>query len=163
MTVDPRFLPPETTDASVGELARPGRSLVLRDLTEKVVRYESTNPDPTGRTPTIDDFATVDLEIFASDGGLLGRTSGAGRMLYRQEPDGGFIAYFGERIELLDGNVVRAGGLVDDARLTEGEFATFPAAVVEGPLRGAIGYRQFRPTVQDSHTVYESSIVLYLA
>ena len=163
MTVDATFLPPETTDAKVGGLALPGRSLVLRDLTEKVVRYESTNPDPTGRTPTVDDFATVDLEIFGPGGDLLGRTSGAGRMLYRQEHDGHFIAYFGERIELLDGNVVRAGGLVDDARLTEGEFATFPAAVVAGPLAGAIGYRQFRPSAQDAHTVYESAIVLYLA
>lgn len=162
MSVDVRFLPPETTEERVGELARPGRSLVLRDLTEKVVRYESNNPDPTGRTPTVDDFATVDLEIFGPGGDLIGRTSGAGRMLYRQESDGHFVAYFGERIELLDGNVIRAGGLVDDARLTAGEYASFPAVVVEGPLAGAIGYRQFRP-LQDAHTVYESAIVLYLA
>ncbi len=161
MTVDVRFLPPETTEEIVKDLAQPGRSLVLRDLTEKVVHYESTNPDPTGRTPTLDDFANVRLEIFDADGGLLGSTSGAGRMLYQQE-DGHFVAYFGERIELLDGNVIRAGGLVDDSRLTAGEAATFPAVVIEGPLAGAIGFRQFKPAVQDSHSVYESSIVVYL-
>jgi hypothetical protein len=163
VTVDVSFLPPETLEDRVAALAGPGRSLILRDLTEKVVKYESTNPDLTGRTPTVDDVAKVELEIFDAEGGLLGRTAGAGRMLYQRPEDGHFIAYFGERIELLDGNVIRAGGLVDDARLTAGEHATFPAVVVEGPLRGAIGFRQFRPAVQDSHTVYESSIVLYLA
>jgi hypothetical protein len=160
--VDVRFLPPETTDDAVKDLALPGRSLILRDLIEKVVHYESTNPDLTGRTPTLDDFATVRLEIFDDGGALVGHASGAGRMLYRQA-DGHFVAYFGERIELLDGNVIRAGGLVDDFRLSEGEHATFPATVVEGPLAGAIGYRQFKPAVKDSHTTYESSIVLYLA
>ena len=153
--------PPRTTDAAVGRLARPGRSLILRDLREKVVEYRSNNPDPTGGTPTENDFATVRLEIFGPDGALIGRTEGAGRMLYREPADGHFVAYFGERIVLDDGNVVRAGGLVDDARLTAGEFASFPAVVVAGPLHGAVGYRQFRPLVKESHTVYESALVLY--
>ncbi|GAA2985961.1 allene oxide cyclase barrel-like domain-containing protein [Streptosporangium longisporum] len=154
--------PPETTSERVGALGRPGRSLILRDLTEKVVEYHSNNPDPTGTTPTEKDVATVRLEIFGPDGEPLGHTSGAGRMLYRQEHDGHFIAYFGEEIRLRDGNVIRSGGLVDDARLTAGEAATFPAVVVSGPLRGAIGFRQFRPLVKDAHDTYESSIVVYL-
>ncbi|MFE9427585.1 hypothetical protein ACFYNO_31965 [Kitasatospora sp. NPDC006697] len=153
--------PPVTTSDTVGRLAGPGRSLVLRDLREKVVEYRSTNPDPTGTTPTERDFATVRLEIFGPDGDRLGQTEGAGRMLYRDQADGHFIAYFGERITLDDGNVVRAGGPVDDARLTAGEFATFPAVVVAGPLRGAIGYRTFRPLVRETHSEYESAIVLY--
>ncbi|MCX4751611.1 hypothetical protein OG455_39960 [Kitasatospora sp. NBC_01287] len=157
----PLAAPPRTTAATVGRLARPGRSLVLRDLREKVVEYHSNNPDPTGTTPTENDFATVKLEIFGPDGGRLGRTEGAGRMLYRDPADGHFTAYFGETITLDDGNVIQAGGLVDDARLTAGEFASFPAVVVRGPLRGAIGYRQFRPLVKESHTTYESAIVLY--
>ncbi|MEO3814006.1 hypothetical protein ABGB17_33840 [Sphaerisporangium sp. B11E5] len=153
--------PPETTSEKVGALRRPERSLILRDLTEKVVEYSSNNPDPTGTTPTDKDFATVTLEIFGPDGEQIGRTRGAGRMLYKQEHDGHFIAYFGEEIRLHDGNVIRAGGLVDDARLTAGEAASFPAVVVAGPLRGAIGFRQFRPVVKESHDVYESAIVVY--
>ncbi|MGP4051047.1 allene oxide cyclase barrel-like domain-containing protein [Streptomyces sp. 2A115] len=153
--------PPKTVSSRVDALRDTGRSLILRDLTEKVVAYESNNPDPTGTTPTENDFATVKLEIFGPDGEPLGHTEGAGRMLYRREEDEHFIAYFGEQITLNDGNVVRAGGLVDDARLTAGEHATFPAVVVSGPLRGAVGFRQFRPLVQESHTTYESSIVLY--
>ncbi|GAB2855650.1 hypothetical protein GCM10022221_64000 [Actinocorallia aurea] len=154
--------PPATVDDRIAGLARPEAALLLHGLTEKVVKYHSTNPDPTGGTPTLDDFAEVELEIFGPDGEPLGRTAGAGRMLYRRESDGHFIAYFGERIELLDGNVIRAGGLVDDALLTEGEAAGFPAVVVDGPLRGAIGFRQFRP-LKDAHTTYASSIVLYRA
>ncbi|CAJ62724.1 hypothetical protein FRAAL4082 [Frankia alni ACN14a] len=123
--------------------------------------YQSTNDDLTGATPTENDVATVELDIFAPDGTLLGRTVGGGRMLYQQADDGHYIAYFGEEISLLDGNVVRSGGLVDDARLTAGEPATFPAVVVDGPLRGAIGYRQFRPLVKETHDTYISSIVLY--
>ncbi|MFE2295078.1 hypothetical protein [Streptomyces sp. NPDC059452] len=153
--------PPSTVSDRVGALKRPGRSLVLRDLTEKVVSYTSNNPDPTGTSPTEKDFATVELEIFDADGSRIGRTKGAGRMLYRNPGDDHFIAYFGEEITLDDGHVIRAGGLVDDARLTAGEFASFPAVVVAGPLRGAIGYRQFRPLVKESHTAYESAIVLY--
>ncbi|MFI0479622.1 hypothetical protein [Actinomadura sp. 9N215] len=152
--------PPDPTSDRVGELAGDGRSLILHDLTEKVVEYESNNPDPTGGTPTEEDFATVRLEIFGPGGEPLGHTAGAGRMLYRRPEDGHFIAYFGEEIRLLDGNVIRAGGLVDDARLTAGEAAGFPAVVVAGPLRGAIGFRQFRP-VGEAHGTYESSIVVY--
>ncbi|WP_176457434.1 MULTISPECIES: allene oxide cyclase barrel-like domain-containing protein [Nocardiaceae] len=62
---------------------------------------------------------------------------------------------------LFDGNVIRAGGLVDDGRLTAGEWATFPAVVTDGPLRGAIGYRAFRPIVGQEHRSYESVIVVY--
>ncbi|GAB1326305.1 allene oxide cyclase barrel-like domain-containing protein [Streptomyces sennicomposti] len=153
--------PPKTVSPEVGALKDTGRSLILRDLREKVVAYESNNPDPTGTTPTENDFATVKLEIFGPDGSQIGTTEGAGRMLYRQARDEHFIAYFGEEITLNDGNVIRAGGLVDDARLTAGEHATFPAVVVSGPLRGAIGFRQFRPLVKESHTTYESSIVVY--
>ncbi|MFJ5925152.1 hypothetical protein ACIQF6_21360 [Kitasatospora sp. NPDC092948] len=154
--------PPPTISDSVGRLARPGRSLILRDLREKVVAYSSTNSDPTGRTPTENDFATVRLEIFGPDGKQIGHTQGAGQMLYRDPTDGHFVAYFGEQITLDDGHVIRAGGLVDDARLTAGEFASFPAVVVAGPLRGAIGYRTFRPLVKDSHSEYESALVLFL-
>ncbi|MFD5557321.1 hypothetical protein ACFWIA_26210 [Streptomyces sp. NPDC127068] len=153
--------PPKTDATEVGALRDTSRSLILRDLTEKVVAYRSNNPDPTGTSPTENDFATVSLEIFGPDGEPLGRTEGAGRMLYRQPGDGHFVAYFGEEITLRDGNVIRAGGLVDDARLTAGEHATFPAVVVGGPLRGAIGFRQFRPLVKESHSTYESSIVVY--
>lgn len=153
--------PPETTSDRVGALARPGRSLILRDLTEKVVEYRSNNADPTGTTPTEKDFATVRLEIFGPDGEPLGETTGAGRMLYKQEHDGHFIAYFGEEIRLRDGNVIRSGGLVDDARLTAGEAAHFPAVVVAGPLRGAVGVRWFRPLAKEAHDAYESAIVVY--
>ncbi|GAB3887068.1 hypothetical protein GCM10029964_052430 [Kibdelosporangium lantanae] len=154
-------VPPVPTSPEVEALRAPGTSLILRDLTEKVTSYESNNPDPTGKSPTVDDFATVTLDIFGPDGDLLGRTSGAGKMLFRQEHDGHFVAYFGEEITLADGNVIRAGGLVDDARLTAGEWASFPAVVVSGPLAGAIGYRQFRPLKDSTHASYESAIVVY--
>ncbi|GAA2585794.1 hypothetical protein SMC26_01705 [Actinomadura fulvescens] len=153
--------PPRTTSDRVGALRRQDRALILHDLTEKVVAYQSNNPDPTGKTPTEKDFATVKLEIFSPGGEPLGQTEGAGRMLFKREDDGHFIAYFGEEIRLLDGHVIRSGGLVDDARLTEGEAASFPAVAVAGPLRGAIGYRQFRPLVKEAHDTYVSSIVLY--
>jgi hypothetical protein len=154
-------VPPETVSDRVAALTDPTRVLVLRDLTEKVVAYQSNNPDLTGTTPTEKDFATVRLDIFAADGTRLGQTEGAGRMLFKQEASGTFLAYFGETISLDDGNVVRAGGLVDDGRLTDGEWASFPAVVVAGPLRGAIGYRTFRPLVKEAHDAYESAIVLY--
>ncbi|PPK71422.1 hypothetical protein V5P93_003288 [Actinokineospora auranticolor] len=154
-------VPPETASDRVAGLLDPSAVLVLRDLTEKVVAYESNNPDPTGETPTEHDFATVELEIFAGDT-RIGRTKGAGRMLYKQG-SGTFLAYFGETITLDDGNVIRAGGLVDDGRLTGGEWASFPATVVEGPLAGAVGYRTFRPVANETHRVYESAIVLYRA
>ncbi|WP_236792319.1 hypothetical protein [Amycolatopsis sp. GM8] len=153
-------VPPAAGSAEVSALEDGGNSLILRDLTEKVTAYESTNPDMTGTTPTESDFATVKLDMFAPSGELIGHTTGAGRMLFKQD-NGEFVGYFGERISLLDGNIIRAGGLVDDARLTAGESATIPAVVVAGPLRGAIGYRQFRPVVLETHDTYTSSIVLY--
>ncbi|GLZ40826.1 hypothetical protein [Actinokineospora sp. NBRC 105648] len=153
-------VPPRTESDHAGGLADPATALILRDLTEKVVDYESTNPDPTGTTPTEQDFAKVRLEISGPDGVRLGVTNGAGRMLYKQD-NGSFLAYFGEEITLDDGNVIRAGGLVDDSRLTAGEWASFPAVVVDGPLRGAIGYRTFRPLQKETHDTYESAIVLY--
>jgi hypothetical protein len=160
-TVPAPAVPPATTAAEVDALRDPGASLILRDLTEKVTAYESNNADPTGKTPTENDFATVSLDIFAPSGELIGHTTGAGRMLFKQEHDGHFVAYFGEEITLNDGNVIRAGGLVDDARLTAGEWATFPAVVISGPFAGAIGYRQFRPVKDETHAVYTSSIVVY--
>lgn len=153
--------PPPTSSAEVDGLRKPERSLILRDLTEKVKAYQTNNDDPTGLSPTDNDVATVELDIFAADGTLLGHTVGGGRMLFQKADDGHFIAYFGEEITLLDGNVVRSGGLVDDALLSAGEAATFPAVVVDGPLRGAIGFRQFRPLVKETHDTYISSIVLY--
>jgi hypothetical protein len=152
-------VPPRTSSDRVDALDATD-ALVLRDLTERVTDYRSTNADRTGNNPTETDFAEVRLDIFAASGDLLGHTAGAGRMLYR-DADGHFIAYFGEEITLLDGTVIRSGGLVDDARLTAGEPATFPAAVIAGPLRGAIGFRQFRPVGSDAHDTYESSIVVY--
>jgi hypothetical protein len=155
-------VPPHTVSQRVDALKHPSSALVLRDLTEKIVRYESTNPDPTGTTPTENDFAKVELDIFDADGTKIGHTVGAGRMLYRQDGgEGSFLAYFGETITLTTGTVIRSGGLVDDGRLTAGEPASFPAIVVAGPLRGAIGYRTFRPLVKETHDTYVSSIVLY--
>jgi hypothetical protein len=162
-TLSEGLVPPATTAPEVEALRDTGASLILRDLTEKVTSYQSNNPDITGKTPTVDDFATVTLDIFGPDGELIGRTSGAGKMLFQQEHDGHFVAYFGEEITLNDGNVIRVGGLVDDARLTAGEWASFPAVVVRGPLAGAIGYRQFRPLQDTAHANYESAIVVYQA
>jgi hypothetical protein len=154
--------PPETTSARVSRLRDPANSLVLHDLTEKIVKYSSNNPDMTGSTPTEKDFAEVSLDIFDATGDKIGETAGAGRMLYRQDGGkGSFLAYFGETIRLNDGTVIRSGGLVDDGRLTTGEPAGFPAVAVAGPLRGAIGYRTFRPVVKETHDTYVSSIVLY--
>jgi hypothetical protein len=154
--------PPHTVSPRVDALKHPASALILRDLTEKIVSYESTNPDPTGTTPTEDDFAKVALDIFDADGTKIGHTVGAGRMLYRQDDGAGsFLAYFGETITLATGTVIRSGGLVDDGRLTAGEPASFPAVAVAGPLRGAIGYRTFRPLVKETHDTYVSSIVLY--
>jgi hypothetical protein len=136
----------------------PANSLVLVDLTEKLLKYESTNDDFTGESPTTDDHAEVEYEFFSDKGERLGQSKGVGQMLY-QRPDGGFVAYYGEEIRLNDGNVIRTGGLVDDTRLTAGEQVTITAVGVDGPFRGAVGFRQFRPVV--THKEYASAIVLY--
>jgi hypothetical protein len=122
----------------------PANSLVLVDLTEKLLKYESTNDDFTGESPTTDDHAEVEYEFFSDKGERLGQSKGVGQMLY-QRPDGGFVAYY--------------GGLVDDTRLTAGEQVTITAVGVDGPFRGAVGFRQFRPVV--THKEYASAIVLY--
>ncbi|MFC0438482.1 hypothetical protein [Kutzneria buriramensis] len=139
-------------------LADPANSLVLVDLAEKLLKYESNNKDFTGESPTVNDHAEVEYEFFDAKGDKIGQSKGVGQMLYQRE-DGGFVAYFGEEIRLRDGNVIRTGGLIDDARLTAGEQATITAVGVAGPFRGAVGFRQFRPVVP--HKEYASAIVLY--
>jgi hypothetical protein len=137
----------------------PANVLWLTDLSESLISYESNNDDFTGGSPTENDLAHVRYELRDRDGVLLGTTRGVGRMLYKRREDGHHIAYFSEEITLLDGNVVRTGGLVDDAKLTEGEQQTIPAVVVAGPLRGAVGFRQFRPV--DTHKLYASGLLLH--
>lgn len=136
----------------------PANSLVLVDLTEKLLKYDSNNEDFTGESPTVNDHAEVEYEFFTDKGERLGQSKGVGQMLY-QRPDGGFVAYYGEEIRLRDGNVIRTGGLVDDTRLTAGEQATITAVGIAGPFRGAVGFRQFRPVI--THKEYASTIVLY--
>ncbi|WP_162233207.1 MULTISPECIES: allene oxide cyclase barrel-like domain-containing protein [Protofrankia] len=149
----PPLAPPRGTT-----IADPKNALLLFDLVEKVLAYDSNNEDPNGENPTLDDVAEVAYEFVGADGRTIGTTKGYGRMLY-QRPDGGFVAYFSEEIKLQDGNVIRTGGLVDDSRLTAGEQATINAVGVAGPFRGAVGFRQFRPVVP--HKEYQSNIVLY--
>ncbi len=139
-------------------LPNPNNALLLFDLAEKVLSYDSSNDDLTGETPTLDDIAKVAYELVSPDGKVIGSTKGFGQMAY-QRPDGGFVGYFSEEIRLADGNVIRTGGLVDDTRLTAGEQATIPAVGVAGPFKGAVGFRQFRPVV--AHKEYQSAIVLY--
>lgn len=152
-------VPPFAPSAADPIVADPRNALVLTDLSEKLVKYNSNNDDFSGRSPTVNDRAAVEYQLFDADGGLIGQTTGVGQMLYKRPQDGHFVAYFGEEIKLTDGNVIRTGGLVDDARLTEGEQATITAVGIAGPFRGAIGFRQFRPVV--AHELYASSIVLY--
>ncbi|OKI12891.1 hypothetical protein A6A07_17635 [Streptomyces sp. CB03911] len=123
-----------------------------------MVSYDSNNEDFEGASPTLDDLAHVRYELRDQKGVLLGATKGIGQML-RKGPEGNFLAYFSEEIRLLDGTVIRTGGVVDDARLTAGEQQTIKAVAVAGPLRGAIGFRQFRPV--ETHKSYASAIVLY--
>ncbi len=150
----PPLAPPKET-STVG---KPTNSLLLFDLAEKVLAYESNNDDPNGENPTLNDAAQVAYELVGPDGRVVGRTEGYGQMLH-QRPDGAFVAYFSEKITLADGNVIRTGGLVDDSRLTNGEQATIQAVGIAGPFRGAVGFRQFRPIVP--HKEYLSNIVLY--
>jgi hypothetical protein len=145
---------PSPDDPSVADRSR---TLIHRDLDERVISYDSNNDDPEGKNPTLDDAATVAYELFAG-GTSIGTTRGIGRMLYRKD-DGGHVAYYSEVITLHDGTVIRTGGYVDDAALTAGEQATIQAVAVTGPYAGAVGYRQFRPV--DTHKVYRSNIVLY--
>ncbi|HWE88009.1 MAG TPA: hypothetical protein VG317_00935 [Pseudonocardiaceae bacterium] len=151
-------VPPFAPDPTDPIVADPGNALLLFDLSERVLAYDSTNDDPDGENPTINDSATVAYELFDTAGTSIGRTKGVGRML-RQRADGGFVAYFSEVITLTDGTVIRTGGQVDDTRLTAGEQATIQAVGVAGPFRGAVGFRQFRPVVP--HKEYASNIVLY--
>ncbi|MFD9690317.1 hypothetical protein ACFWXO_31675 [Kitasatospora sp. NPDC059088] len=136
----------------------PANLLHLTDLAETLISYESTNSDFSGATPTLDDLAHVRYELRDQQGAMVGTTKGIGRML-RKGPEGNFLGYFSEEIRLIDGNVIRTGGIVDDARLTLGEQQTIKAVAVAGPLRGAIGFRQFRPV--ETHKAYASAIVLY--
>lgn len=136
----------------------PANLLYLTDLAETLISYDSSNSDFSGATPTLEDVAHVRYELRDQQGALVGTTNGYGRML-RKGPDGSFLGYFSEEIRLVDGNVLRTGGVVDDARLTLGEQQTIKAVAVAGPLRGAIGFRQFRPV--ETHKAYASAIVLY--
>ncbi|MFF1875413.1 hypothetical protein [Streptomyces sp. CB03911] len=146
---------PKGPNPAVGE---PENLLYLTDLVETLVSYDSNNEDFEGASPTLDDLAHVRYELRDQKGVLLGATKGIGQML-RKGPEGNFLAYFSEEIRLLDGTVIRTGGVVDDARLTAGEQQTIKAVAVAGPLRGAIGFRQFRPV--ETHKSYASAIVLY--
>ncbi|MFE2108853.1 hypothetical protein ACFXAF_23730 [Kitasatospora sp. NPDC059463] len=148
-------LGPTGPNPAVGE---PENLIHLTDLTETLISYDSTNADFSGSTPTLDDLAHVRYELRDQQGALVGTTKGIGRML-RKGPDGNFLGYFSEEIRLIDGHVIRTGGIVDDARLTLGEQQTIKAVAVAGPLRGAIGFRQFRPV--ETHKSYASAIVLY--
>ena len=150
--------PPFAPGKDDPRVADPANSLLLVDLTEKLLKYQSNNEDFSGENPTVNDHAEVEYEFFDDKGDRIGQSKGVGQMLY-QRPDGGFVAYYCEEIRLRDGNVIRTGGLVDDARLTAGEQATIPAVGVAGPFRGAVGFRQFRPVVP--HKQYASAIVLY--
>jgi hypothetical protein len=152
-------VPPLAPSPEDPRVADPGNALVLTDLSEKLLKYDSNNDDFSGSSPTVNDRAAVEYQLFDSGGGLIGQTRGVGQMLYKRAEDGHHIAYFSEEITLADGNIIRTGGLVDDARLTTGEQATITAVGVAGPFCGAIGFRQFRPVV--AHELYESSIVLY--
>lgn len=152
-------VPPLGPTEDKPRVSDPAHLLWLTELSESLISYTSTNDDFTGNSPTESDVAHVAYELRGKDGTLLGSTQGTGRMLYRRPEDGHHIAYFSEEIRLLDGNVIRTGGLVDDALLTEGEQATIPAVVVAGPLRGAVGFRQFRPV--DTHKLYASALVLH--
>lgn len=151
--------PPLGPAANDPAVADPGNSLLLYDLSEKLLAYDSNNEDFTGQSPTVEDSANVAYELFDADGKTIGKTKGIGRMLYQRPEDGAFVAYYSEEIRLEDGTVVRTGGLVNDARLTAGEAATIRAVGVSGPFRGAVGFRQFRPVVP--HKEYASAIVLY--
>jgi hypothetical protein len=140
-------------------VADPRNSLLLTDLSENLLRYDSNNDDFSGESPTVNDRAAVEYRLFDADGTLVGQTRGIGQMLYKRDSDGHFIAHFSAEIKLAAGNVIRTGGLVDDALLTAGEQATIAAVGIAGPFRGAVGFRQFRPVVP--HESYVSNIVLY--
>jgi hypothetical protein len=151
-------VPPLAPSATDQIVADPRNALVLTGLSEKLLKYNSTNDDFSGQTPTVNDQAAVEYQIL-NGAAVIGQSKGFGQMLYKREEDGHFIAYFSEEIKLADGNVIRTGGLVDDALLTAGEQATITAVGIAGPFSGAVGFRQFRPIVP--HEEYVTSIVLY--
>ncbi|MBW4717852.1 allene oxide cyclase barrel-like domain-containing protein [Saccharothrix obliqua] len=149
-----------TALAENGGLAPGGRcSPGDRDHAELVERVELDyrHVNPPGRS--IGDWDTYDSELRTPDGDLVATLTGTGRILYQRSRDGHVMMYYRERLEFPDGTAQTAGW-IDASEIIKGVAQRFPVVGTGGALSGTIGIRGFRPTPDNPHSRYESSLVL---